>query len=358
MLEDFAQRGKASFVIGGQFGSEGKGAAAAYIASRCEFDILTANNGAQSGHTSIHEGKKRVLFHLPTASLVNTYPRQRTYLNAGAVIDPVVLMKELEDNPDFNTSRLFIHPNAAVIIDACREAENDVNSVQTKIASTRKGVGEAVARKALRSGMVAKNHPFLSTFVDKIDLNRQMQTGARVLVEVPQGIGLSLNGPFYPYCTSRDSTVGQAMSDAGIHPSFVGPTMLVLRTFPIRVGNILEYGTLRGHSGDCYPDQHEISWERLHVAPEITTVTKRVRRIFTFSEMQAYEAIAITRPTCIMISFVNYCNREELEQITSSIMTSVGRLGLGRDFKLLYEAGPTTNDIYGSLDEALKSFAS
>jgi adenylosuccinate synthase len=345
MLEDFAQPGKASFVIGGQFGSEGKGAAAAYIASKCQFDIVTANNGSQSGHTSIHEGKKRVLFHLPTAPFImKTAPV--TYLNAGSIIDPVVLMKELEDNRDFDPhGSLMIHPRAAVITDACREAENRPDSAQTKISSTRKGVGEALARKVLRSGAIAKGHPFLNAFVEALDLNQSLLHGNQVLVEVPQGVGLSLNGPFYPHCTSRDCTVGQAASDAGIHLSFVGPTMLVLRTLPIRVGSLSPHH----HSGDCYPDQHEISWESLGQQPEITTVTKRQRRIFSFSEQQAYEALAITRPTCVMITFCNYVSREQLEQITQSIMTSVGRLGLGRDFKLLFEYGPTTADIYGEM---------
>src|SRR5882762_7099512 len=98
MFESFSKAGKASFILGGQFGSEAKGAAAAYVATRSDanFNIATTNAGAQAGHTSIHDGVKKVVFHLPTFSL---YRDCFTYLNAGSVIDPEVLLRELEENP-------------------------------------------------------------------------------------------------------------------------------------------------------------------------------------------------------------------------------------------------------------------
>ena len=54
-IEDFCVPGKASFMLGGQWGSEGKGAAAAWTASALDragrrFDVVTTNAGCQSGH--------------------------------------------------------------------------------------------------------------------------------------------------------------------------------------------------------------------------------------------------------------------------------------------------------------------
>lgn len=379
-LEHFLKRGKASFLVGGQAGSEGKGAAAAFVAThlagrREAFDIVTTNAGAQAGHTSTHDGVTKVVFHLPTAALygVRDEVTGRTpplsYLNAGSIIDPVGLLRELDENPEV-ACNFRIHPNAAVITEDCRAAEMRDDSAQTKIASTRKGVGEALSRKVLRSGMIAKDHPVLSRWVRRIDLNKQMQRGASVLVEVPQGHSLSLDGPMYPHTTSRNCTVGQAMSDAGIHPHFYHASMMVIRTFPIRVGNIpadnpnaaLFDNTNKGFSGPHFPDQREISWDDLGVQAEITTVTKRVRRVFTFSEQQVQEAIAQTRPAIIYLTFCDYVGEQGPEnaanncnlvkRVVDRLREMCNRVGSVRHDgpEILTQWGPTTADVIRAED--------
>lgn len=364
MLRDFKISGKASFIIGGQWGSEGKGAAAAWVGSQCEFDILTTNASAQAGHTSVVNDVKHVVFHLPSAQFgMSTKPVG--YLNAGCAIDLGVLTDELNRYADrFET--LYIHPNAAIITRECREAEMRADSAQTKVASTRKGVGEALARKALRSGANVSTQAILGAhnnpLVRVLDLNTNMLLPQRsVLVEVPQGIGLSLNSQFYPHVTSRDVSVAQAANDAGIHPNFVGPVMLVLRTFPIRVGNISEQWAIIGpgddsglapkvvgYSGDCYPDQREITWGELGVTPEITTVTKRVRRVFTWSRLQLAEAIRAARPTHVFLSHVDYLNEpkyQEMGQYVRDIFAAAFQCQLPYP-QIVYSIGPGTGDVH------------
>lgn len=356
MFDNFRKSGKASFVIGGQFGSEGKGSAVASLAlHQGNFDIVTTNNGSQSGHTSTHDGVTKVVFHLPTYSL---YQPVLTYLNAGSIIDPIGLKRELDENPGIKPY-LGIHPNAAVITPECIAAEQRATSAQTKIASTRKGVGEALSRKVLRSGT-----PFgewaetfrMREFVQRLDLNDYMRRGLSVLVEVPQGHSLSLDGPFYPHTTSRNCTVMQAMSDAGIHPEFYHTSMMVIRTFPIRVGNVsiqaqndqmgtppgsLAAGPTWGWSGGHFPDQRETSWDELGVAAEVTTVTKRVRRVFTFSQQQVAEAIAQTRPSVIYLTFCDYHqDREKVRYLVSVLRTMAGP-----DVEIITQWGPTTADV-------------
>lgn len=356
MLGNFRYKGKASFVVGGQWGSEGKGAACAFIARHLAeygkfFDVVTVNNGVQSGHTSTHGGVTRVAFHLPTYPLISaTYGhRPPIYFNGGSVIDPDVLRRELDEFPSIGD--FFIHPNAAVITDDCRDAEMALDSAQTRIASTRKGVGEALSRKVLRSGTVARDHPWLKQFVRRIDLNDQLRAGASVLVEVPQGFSLSLDGKFYPHCTSRNCTVGQAMSDAGIHPQYYGETMMVIRTFPIRVGNI-KYepdnpnSILLGESGGHYPDQRETSWNDLGVRAEITTVTKRVRRVFTFSHQQLHDAMAALRPDIVYLTFCDYLkSAAEVARVADAVQLTAKRLGMTAP-EMIYQYGPTTADVY------------
>ena len=325
MLDYFAKPGKASFIVGGQWGSEAKGAAAAYLAQwhnfndhKAGFAIATTNAGAQAGHTSTVNGETTVVFHLPTYSL---YRDCLTYINAGAIVDTRVLEQELQANPRILKNGLVIHPNAVIIGQEDKEAEGRASSRQTQIASTRKGVGHALSRKVLREAMTFGSsalhkplfdewHPHIAQArIERLDLNGMMLDGHSVLVEVPQGIHLSVDSQFYPHTTSRNCTVSAAMSDAGIHPHFYHRSMLVVRTFPIRVGNIYDNGDNPqqiGYSGDCFPDQQETSWGAVGVKPEITTVTKRIRRVFTFSEIQVAQAIALTRPNVIYLSFCDY----------------------------------------------------
>lgn len=345
--------GKATVLVGGQWGSEGKGAAAAWLSDRLArgghgFDIVTTNAGAQAGHTSVHKGVTRVVFHLPTIPLVERHKTTTVYLNSGSIIDPDGLMRELAehvyDDMDRPPITFGISPYAAVITAECREAENNPNSAQTRIASTRKGVGQAYARKALREpGAIAAHCPVLRPLTRHMNLNAMMAEGQSVAVEVPQGLSLSVNGGFWPHCTSRDCTVAQGLSDAGIHPSFLGDSILVLRTRPIRVGNIVVDGRKLGDSGGCYPDQEEISWEEVGVKPEITTVTKRVRRVFTFSMMQMRIAMELTRPSIVYLTFCDYVGSTELNHIVDAINDAGRELGLCP--RVVMQFGPSTKDV-------------
>lgn len=345
------EEGKSTVIVGGQYGSEAKGCATAWLAAtlgekKRGFDIYTTNAGAQAGHTSIFRGKKRVVFHLPTAPLIARefgLGLGTIYLNAGSIIDPVGLEKEVEEN---KIDSLYIHPMATIITEDCRKAEMDEDSSTTKIASTRKGVGQALARKIVRSGMIAKDHPYTKRFMRRLDLNSRLAAGKTVLVEVPQGVSLSLNhSPFYPYTTSRDCTPGSGIADANIHPSFMGKTVVVLRTFPIRVGNIVEGDKTLGTSGDVYADQHETSWDELGVAAEITTVTKRVRRVFTFSQQQVVNTFNICRPAVVFLSFVNYLkDNGALDKILESIRIASATNGMPVP-QVILQHGPDVEDV-------------
>lgn len=350
ICRDLCMPGKASFIVGGQWGSEAKGCAAAWLAHECakrEYNpgFVTTNAGVQSGHTSIHKGKRRVSFHLPTAPFVfldeGLIP-PTVYLNGGSVIDPSVFLKEVKDFP----AEVFIHPNASVIDQGCIEAENETTSSQTKIASTRKGVGEAISRKVRRAASLARDCDKLKPFVKRMDLNYFLNNGESIWIEIPQGVSLSIDTDFYPYTTSRNCTSAQALSDAAIHPSFYGSSLVVLRTFPIRVGNISDdSGVELGNSGSCYPDQKEISWEGLGVEAEITTVTKRIRRVFTFSKQQLRDTFVLCRPDVVFLTFCNYIKEQAyLDEIESAIYSVSKELGFPPP-RVVYEFGPSTTEV-------------
>jgi hypothetical protein len=93
-------------IVGGQFGSEGKGKIAAYLAPEIAMAIRTG--GPNAGHTIEHEGDFCKLQSVPCA-FIN--PSCTLALGAGAVIDESVLQAEI-NRLALAPSRLVIDPQA------------------------------------------------------------------------------------------------------------------------------------------------------------------------------------------------------------------------------------------------------
>jgi adenylosuccinate synthase len=166
--------------------------------------------------------------------------------------------------------RVWIDETATSLEPRHRIAEANVLMEGT---STRKGIGQARAERAMRqapliaervddqlwpSGAVVGNLQSLLR-----DLNRG---GANILIEGTQGYVLGQHAGYYPDCTSWDCRAVDFLAAVGLAPQPV-EVWLVARTYPIRIA---------GGSG---PLPNETSWDRLGLEPEITTVTKRVRRV-------------------------------------------------------------------------------
>lgn len=319
-----------NITIGGQFGSCGKGLFNSYLAKTEDIDIAVTNAGTNSGHTFYYRGKKCVVKQLPVSGIIND--RCIIYLCAGAVINPRVLLQEIEE---FNIppSRVRIHPRAAIITDEAVKYER--HGPIKKIASTRSGVGRAISNKVSRCHPTASQVDSIQSYTTNFGLQSVLENGYTALFEAPQGLGLSLNSGFsYPYCTSRDITVSSILSDAQVHPSCLGRVISCIRTYPIRVGNIYEDGKLVGYSGPFYNDSVECTWENLGVEPEYTTNTNRVRRVATFSHTQYAEMLDVLKPDKVFLNFANYLSGTDLAKLLN-MLPEVTHLGYG----------PKTGDI-------------
>jgi adenylosuccinate synthase len=159
-------------------------------------------------------------------------------------------------------------------------------------------------------------------------------------MEVAQGFSLGINSEFYPNVTSRECTVMQGLADARIPARALMRTYMAIRTYPIRVGN-----TVTGYSGDWYSDQEEISWEDLGVPPELTTVTKRIRRVATFSNYQFADAIRANDPDFVFVNFLNYLKDEEAQ---NEFLIEISELRDDSDrwFDIIGGWGPKSSDIH------------
>jgi adenylosuccinate synthase len=346
-MELFAYTG-VHCVVDGQFGSTGKGVLAAWLAERAiangtDFALVVSNAGPNSGHTFYHGDEKHVLKQLPTFAVAQYLAgfAVPVFLSAGAIIDAEILCNEAIKYPGIT---IFVHPNAAVIDTEDKRAEHS-GSVAA-VAGTRSGTGAALARKVLRDPSVVFSAWWTDQhFPPNVVMGDPISDGIvdpfedRIFMEVSQGFSLGLNSSeFYPKTTSRECTVMQGISDARIPPRAVERTYLSMRTFPIRVGNVDGFS-----SGEFYPDQEETTWEAIGQTPELTTVTQRVRRVFTFSEIQAEQAIAANDPDFVFINFLNYLDDEGQADL-------MYRLDGIRDdtakwFEILQGFGPKSEDV-------------
>lgn len=322
----YLQSGKVNIIIDGQFGSTGKGVLSSYIGATNHIDLSITNSSPNAGHTFYFNAKKYIFKHLPSTAITNK--RSTIYLCAGSIINPEILLHEI-DKYKIDTNRICIHPRAAIITQD--DIKNEYIGACVKLSSTQNGVGRALARKINRSAELAKDNLLLKKFVNRLDITYLLNIGCTALMEVPQGMDLSLNSGFeYPYCTSREISISQALSDLTIHPKWLGNVIVSLRTMPIRVGNLTDHmGKEIGYSGNFYPDSKEDSWEKLNIKPELTTNTKRVRRIASFSYKQYVKMLDLFDPDYIFLNFANYLTDEQLSKMLINLK-KVTHLGFGK----------------------------
>ncbi len=294
-------------VVGGQFGSEGKGKISAIITLQEQIDICIRCGGPNSGHSfQKPTGESILLRQVPTGFV---RPQTRLLIPAGGLVDLDVLRSEI-DSLRLDPGRVGIDRNAMIITEKDREREQQLG-LRERLSSTLCGVGSAVARRALRSddvglaGEVATTQDWLRPFITDVsaEANIGVDSGRKILIEGTQGSGLSLyHSSSYPKATSRDTNAAGFLSEVGLSPRLVSEIVLVLRTFPIRVaGN--QAGPLRD----------EIAWEQLQDESgspeplhEYTSVTHKLRRVGRFDWDEAERAIALNRPTRLALNFVDY----------------------------------------------------
>jgi adenylosuccinate synthase len=333
-------------VVGGQYGSEGKGKVSAFIAKQENIDICVRCGGPNSGHSFVDEnGKTIVLRQLPTG-FVN--PRTRLLIPAGALIDPLILKQEIE-SLGLPPERVGIDRKCFIIEQKDREKEQALG-LRERLSSTLCGVGAAQSRRVLRGADarlardVSIEHPWMSQYLTDVsdEVNNALDHENKVLIEGTQGFGLSLyHSDYYPKTTSRDTTASGFLSEVGVSPRLVTEIVVVFRTFPIRVA-----GTQAG------PLKDEITWEQIqresgypHPIEERTSVTHRVRRVGRFEWGLARRTVEINRPTRIAINGLDYFNfknlgiseeedlttevRNFLERFYSDVASEVHYLGVG-----------------------------
>lgn len=293
--------GKLFVVVGGAYGSEGKGAVAGRICADLGAQGRTVVNvrvgGPNAGHTVIgtcpaecgdaHEVGRHPwrLRQVPVAAVTN--PQALLVIAAGSEIDLEVLEQEVAqlDSAGYEASRrLTVDRNATMLTKEHIEQEVE-DGLNVRIGSTAKGIGAA------RAARIWRRAELWGEQYDSRDTGPILAAALRddhaVVIEGTQGYGLGLHTDNYPYVTSGDCRAIDFLAQAGLSPwQASGPytgvdlkVVVCLRPYPIRVA---------GNSGEL---KGETDWESLGLPEEYTTVTKKVRRVGEWDAELAVRAV-------------------------------------------------------------------
>jgi adenylosuccinate synthase len=298
-------------IFGGQYGSEGKGVIAAFLAT--DYDVHVRVGAPNAGHSFL--GPDRELWKMQTVPCGWVNPKAVLIIGRGGLIDPRIMRAEVEAIARIDSTiyaRLYVDAKCGVLDSQFHRQEGGVDGeMHKRIGSTGEGVGPArearISRDPSRFRLYSDlsiEDPWFAQFQMEntpFVINQLRLNANRVLLEGAQGQGLSLiHGP-WPFCTSTDPGPAQLCADVGIPPTELGRVIACMRTFPIRVA---------GNSG---PLPNETTWEAMSQRlgksiEERTTVTKKIRRVAFWDDNVADMCRIIHRPTDIALTFMDYIN--------------------------------------------------
>lgn len=263
-------------VVGTQWGDEGKGKIIDSLAKKVDA-VVRFQGGNNTGHTVIVNGEK-FIFHLIPSGIL--YSEKKCIVGNGVVIDPGVLLKEIEELQErgVKLDNFYLSGNAHVIMPYHKKLEEieEERRGKMRIGTTRKGVGPAYADKIARRGIrvsdllekevllnkLRMNLKFWKEFLNSefscekiwkqyldygkrlrkyiIDtsllIHKLIQEKKNILFEGAQGTLLDIDYGTYPYVTSSNSVAGGVCAGAGIGPTCIDKVIGVTKAYVTRVG--------------------------------------------------------------------------------------------------------------------------
>ncbi len=263
---------RSTAVLGCAWGDEAKAKIVDVLAEKAHM-VVRFQGGNNAGHTINVNGEKYVFHLIPSGIL---YPEKICILGSGVVIDPVLLSGEIENLKAKGVSfegRFFIDPRAQIVLPLHKELDSrtESDSAQTKIGTTKRGIGpcysDAVARVGIRFGdlfdleylkermsNILNYHNFstdkldelvndihesgnkLKSYLKQIPYFLQESKDKHILFEGAQGSLLDVYFGSYPYVTSSHTVAGGISIGAGFPPTKIEKIVGVYKSYYTRVG--------------------------------------------------------------------------------------------------------------------------
>lgn len=328
----------ATVVVGTQWGDEGKGKLTDLLARDMEM-VVRYQGGHNAGHRIVVDGVAFALQLVPSGVL---YPHITPVIGNGVVIDPAVLLAELDAlvARGVDVSRLLVSGNAHLIMPYHQELDRLTERFLGKnaLGTTRRGIGPAYADKSSRVGLRVQDLLDPKIFREKLDVvlheknliltkiynrpaiaaraiaeqyldelaprlapmigdtvgvvHHALDAGARILLEGAQATFLDLDHGTYPFVTSSNPVAGGACTGSGLGPRDLTSIVGIAKAYITRVGAGPFPTELDGELA-------ELLVERGH---EFGTNTGRRRRVGWFDAVMARQAARLNSLTEIALT--------------------------------------------------------
>jgi len=347
-------------VIGAQWGDEGKGKITDLL-SRSADVVVRYQGGVNAGHTIVVNGQTFKLHLIPSGIL---YPNTECIIGCGTVIDPEVLITELDQLKELgiSTRNLLISETAHVTMPYHRliDQASEERRGSHKIGTTGRGIGPTYADKSERTGirmLDLMDHQGLREQLDwtinyknvileklynlppldpkqvideylgyaerlrphvvdtSLKIYDAVQRRRNILFEGAQGTLLDLDHGTYPYVTSSNPVAGGACVGTGLGPTMIDRVIGVAKAYTTRVGEGPFPTEMHGELGEFLCDR----------GAEFGTTTGRKRRCGWFDAVIGRYAVRINGMDCLAITKLDVL--DELEEIKFVLlMRSMGKL--------------------------------
>ncbi|MDE5072830.1 MAG: adenylosuccinate synthase [Trichodesmium sp. St16_bin4-tuft] len=324
-------------VIGAQWGDEGKGKITDLLSKSADV-VVRYQGGVNAGHTVVVEGKIFKLHLIPSGIL---YPDTDCIIGSGTVIDPKVIIEELDqvEALGISTDNLMISGAAHVTMPYHRmiDKASEKRRGSKKIGTTGRGIGPTYADKSERIGIrmidlvnpdrlkeqinwtVNYKNVILEKLYDLSPLNPEevvneylnfadrlrphvidaslkiynaIQLKRNILFEGAQGTLLDLDHGTYPYVTSSNPVAGGACVGTGVGPTMIDRVIGVAKAYTTRVGEGPFPTEAKDEIGDLLCDR----------GAEFGTTTGRKRRCGWFDAVIGRYAVRINGMDCMAIT--------------------------------------------------------
>jgi len=328
----------ASIIVGAQWGDEGKGKATDLLADTTDL-VVRYQGGNNAGHTVI-VGEQVFKLHLIPSGIL--YPHVTPVIADGVVIDPGVLIEELEGLQEQGLdgfARLKVSGNAHLIMPYHRELDmlTERRLGSAKLGTTKRGIGPAYADKASRVGLrfqdlfdqkifhqkleavLEHKNEQLSKIYNRLPMNAAeiaeeylgyaerlshqlcdttelihsaLEAGKHIILEGAQGTLLDLDHGTYPFVTSSNPVAGGALTGAGLGPKHIDRVIGITKAYVTRVG-----------AGPFPTELFDEVGERItDIGGEYGTTTGRRRRVGWFDAVLARYAERVNGLTDIFLT--------------------------------------------------------
>jgi adenylosuccinate synthase len=335
-------------VIGAQWGDEGKGKITDLLSKSADV-VVRYQGGVNAGHTVVVNDRTFKLHLIPSGIL---YPSTECIIGSGTVIDPKVLIEELDqlEQLQVSTANLMISQTAHVTMPYHRliDVASEEKRGNQKIGTTGRGIGPTYADKSERTGIrvldlmdpdglrdrltwsIEYKNAILEKLyelppLDPVEVIEQylqyadrlrphvvdaslkiydaIQQRRNILFEGAQGTLLDLDHGTYPYVTSSNPVAGGACVGAGVGPTMIDRVIGVAKAYTTRVGEGPFPTEMTDGIGDVLCDR----------GAEFGTTTGRKRRCGWFDATIGRYAVRINGMDCLAITKLDVL--DELDEI-------------------------------------------